>query len=122
MFTKNAPSFLLDSDLVERQLLLILCRLFVVLFITLTGWRFESGFEFSFGSINSSPFMLVVTTLALTACYLLWLRFGHVLTRQIRVQLFIDVVLVTWLVWQTGVFISPYGALYVIIISVAGLY
>ena len=40
MFTKNAPSFLLDSELVNRQLRLILSRLLVVLFITMTGWRF----------------------------------------------------------------------------------
>lgn len=121
MFTKNAPSFLLDSELVNRQLRLILFRLLVVLFVTLTGWRFEGDARFSFGSLTSSATLLVLTTLLLTGLYLVWLRFGHVLTRQIRVQLFIDVGLVTWLVSQTGVFISPYGALYVILICLAGL-
>src|SRR4051794_20887726 len=109
MFTKNAPSFLLDSELARHQLLLILCRLIVVLFIALTAWRFESDIQFSVSSLGTSPALLVVATIALSGGYLIWLRFGHVLTRQIRTQLVVDVLLVTWLVWQTGVFISPYG-------------
>jgi two-component system sensor histidine kinase PilS (NtrC family) len=61
--------------------------------------------------------------LALSAVYLLLLRFSPLpLVTQAAVQLALDVLLVTWLVWATGSFYSPYSALYIVVISVAGLF
>jgi len=41
---------------------------------------------------------------------------------QARVQICLDVLLVTWLVWISGNISSPYAALYIVIISVASLF
>src|SRR6185295_177065 len=41
---------------------------------------------------------------------------------QARLQILLDVLLVTWLVWNTGNVNSPYAALYIVIISVASLF
>ena len=41
---------------------------------------------------------------------------------QARTQLFFDVLLITWLVWMTDDLRSPYTALYILLISVAGFF
>src|SRR5213075_3016112 len=41
---------------------------------------------------------------------------------QARLQIAFDVLLATWLVWNTGYVNSPYAALYIVIISFASLF
>ncbi len=61
--------------------------------------------------------------LALSALYAGALRFTSLPLRwQAGAQFFVDVLLVTWLVWATGDLRSPYAALYILIISVVGLF
>jgi len=65
---------------------------------------------------------IILTVVGLTILYvaarLLWKNY----LAQARFQFFVDVLLVTWLVWSTGNVSSPYAALYVVIISVASLF
>jgi two-component system sensor histidine kinase PilS (NtrC family) len=65
---------------------------------------------------------IIVTVVGLTIVYcalrLLWKNY----LAQARLQLFADILLVTWLVWATGNVSSPYAALYVVIISIASLF
>jgi two-component system, NtrC family, sensor histidine kinase PilS len=64
-----------------------------------------------------------LTCLALASVYALLLRFSrlpHAL--QAAIQFALDALLVTWLVWATGNFYSPYSALYIVVISIAGLF
>lgn len=65
---------------------------------------------------------IILTVAALTLIYvvarLLWKDF----LAQARIQFFVDVVLVTWLVWATGNVHSPYAALYIVVISIASLF
>src|SRR2546421_2617654 len=67
-----------------------------------------------------APIILTVAglTLIYSAAHLLWKNF----LAQARVQFFVDVFLVTWLVWATGNVHSPYAALYIVVISVASLF
>ena len=58
----------------------------------------------------------------LTIIYSLAHRFTRSLLFQARIQVFIDIVLVTWLVWNTDVIHSPYIALYIVIIAVSSLF
>ncbi|MFN3330207.1 MAG: two-component system sensor histidine kinase NtrB, partial [Pyrinomonadaceae bacterium] len=41
---------------------------------------------------------------------------------QTRIQLAVDLILITWLVWQTGDIGSPYVALYMVVISITALF
>lgn len=68
---------------------------------------------------DTLPIFVAVVTLSL--CYAIALRFNSRLRLQASIQLFIDVALVTWLVWATGDITSPYTVLYIIIIAVSSL-
>ncbi len=65
-------------------------------------------------------FLLIVS--CLTIVYFLAHRFSRTLLFQARIQLTIDILLVTWLVWTSDVIHSPYTALYIVIIAVASLF
>jgi two-component system sensor histidine kinase PilS (NtrC family) len=67
-----------------------------------------------------APIVLTVAAFTLICCgaRLLWKNF----LAQARIQLFVDVFLVSWLVWATGNVHSPYAALYIVVISIASLF
>lgn len=67
-----------------------------------------------------TPIILTVAglTLVYSVARLLWKNY----LAQARLQFFVDVLLVSWLVWTTGNVGSPYVALYVVIISIASLF
>src|SRR4030095_14008743 len=67
-------------------------------------------------------FLLLVIVGALTAAYFLAYRSSGRLLLQARLQIAIDVLLVTWLVWQSGASNSPYISLYIVIIAVSSLF
>ena len=90
----------------------------VLLFILNALWTKTRNPEQSL----SQGFLLLVIIGSLTALYFLIYRFSHRLLFQARLQLAIDVVLVTWLVWQSGVINSPFIALYIVIIAVSSLF
>lgn len=66
------------------------------------------------------PPLLIVC--GLTAIYALAHRFSQTLLFQARIQFVVDILLVTWLVWNTDVIHSPYIALYILIISTSSLF
>lgn len=66
--------------------------------------------------------MLLMIVGGLTAVYFLIYRFFERLLFQARLQLAIDVLLVTWLVWHSDVINSPYIALYIVVISVSSVF
>lgn len=72
-------------------------------------------------SINKS-IGLLTTVACLTILYTLIFRLSKKILFQARFQLAVDVMLVTWLVWDSGVIQSPYVALYILIISVSSLF
>jgi two-component system sensor histidine kinase PilS (NtrC family) len=74
------------------------------------------------GSAGRGSLMIFVVVVALSAAYALALRFFRRLRLQAGIQILIDVLLVTWLVWVTGDIHSPYAALYIITISIASIF
>jgi len=72
-------------------------------------------------SINKSLGLLTIVA-CLTICYALLFRLSRNILIQARFQLAIDVLLVTWLVWNSNVIQSPYVALYIVIIAVSSLF
>src|SRR3954466_9806483 len=91
----------------------------VLLLISAIAWR-SSVQAFSAIKTNLAP--VIVTVAGLTIVFsLLRITWKNFLA-QARLQILLDVLLVTWLVWNTGYVNSPYAALYIVIISVASLF
>jgi hypothetical protein len=72
-------------------------------------------------SINKSLGLLTIVA-CLTIAYALIFRLSKNILYQARFQLTVDVLLVTWLVWNSNVIQSPYVALYIVIIAVSSLF
>jgi two-component system sensor histidine kinase PilS (NtrC family) len=111
----------------ERRWLWMLVAGRVVLALLLLGagvlWSgLSSGATGDAGRLTGTQ-PVALLALALSALYALALRFSSLsTTTQAGMQFALDVLLVTWLVWVTGNFYSPYSALYMVVISVAGLF
>ncbi len=93
----------------------------VLLLLISVLWKRSAPGPSLINSLNIvAPILLTVAALTLIygAAHLLW---KDCLT-QARIQFFVDVFLVTWLVWATGNVHSPYAALYIVVISVASLF
>ena len=79
------------------------------------------------GGTETSSFrralLVALVVLVLSVVYALLLRFTRLpLRAQAAAQFFFDVLLITWLVWATGDLHSPYSALYIVVIAVAGIF
>jgi two-component system, NtrC family, sensor histidine kinase PilS len=72
-------------------------------------------------SINKSLLLLTIVA-CLTIVYTVFFRLSKNILVQARIQLAVDVLLVTWLVWNSDVIQSPYIALYIVIIAVSSLF
>ena len=72
-------------------------------------------------SINKSLVLLTIVA-CLTIAYALIFRLSKNILAQARFQLAIDILLVTWLVWNFAVVQSPYIALYIVIIAISSLF
>ncbi len=92
----------------------------VLLFFGAVIWRWNTSH--GPGNPISDVLPIIVTVAALTAIYsvarVVWKNY----TSQANIQILLDIVLVTWLVWVTGNARSPYAALYIVIISLASLF
>lgn len=112
-----------QSTLGRRLWWLILGRALTVILLLLIGaaWKWSAvGLGFINAGSTSTPLILAV--IGLTGIYCLARASWKSFLLQARLQFFFDVLLVTWLVWITGTSGSPYAALYIGVISAAGLF
>src|SRR5437764_1903791 len=72
-------------------------------------------------TINKSLSLLTIVAV-LTILYSLIFRLSKNILFQARFQIAVDVLLVTWLVWNSNVIQSPYIALYILIIAISSLF
>src|SRR5690242_12795085 len=72
-------------------------------------------------AINKSLVLLTIVA-GLTIVYAIVFRLSRNILAQARFQLAVDALLVTWLVWSSGVIQSPYIALYILIIALSSLF
>ena len=93
-------------------------RLVTALLLSIVGtlWTGQAS-----QSINKSLGLLTIVA-CLTILYALIFRLSKNILYQARFQLAVDVLLVTWLVWNSNVIQSPYIALYIVIIAVSSLF
>jgi two-component system sensor histidine kinase PilS (NtrC family) len=90
----------------------------ILLFFARAVWIFGSNFA-AWPRLLSPLFVVG----GLTAIYVLALKFSRALLLQARVQIFIDIILVTWLIWTTtDVIHSPYIAIYIVVIGASSLF
>jgi two-component system sensor histidine kinase PilS (NtrC family) len=71
---------------------------------------------------NSRSIKLLMVVAAFTIVYAIIFRISRNIGLQARFQLTVDILIVTWLVWHSGVIQSPYIALYIVIIATSSLF
>src|ERR1044072_6760822 len=102
---------------------LIVGRLMVVFFLLAAVWIWKSGrLALSFENIPQGLFYVFIISVSLTIIYFLALKFFPFREWQIRLQILVDIALVTQLVWQTGDVNSPYITIYTVLICVASFF
>ena len=68
----------------------------------------------------TSLFLFFLVSISLNCTYHLVAYFNKNHVEQRRIQFLIDVMLITWLVWETGDINSPYVSLYIVLICLSG--
>jgi two-component system sensor histidine kinase PilS (NtrC family) len=100
---------------------LIFGRMALIFVLLLASWWWTGSYlQQSTGTFPTGLFLFFLVSIALTGIYHVVAYFDNNYGRQRRVQFFIDVLLVTWLVRETGDINSPYVSLYIVLICVAG--
>jgi two-component system sensor histidine kinase PilS (NtrC family) len=111
------------ASLGPRLWWLILGRVAALVLLLLAGALWTRGtFGSSVPSSLRAVLPIILAVVGLTAIYCATHLLSQSYLTQARIQFFIDVLIVTWLVWNTGNVSSPYAALYIVIISIASLF
>lgn len=118
---------LANSRQMQRIQTLIIGRLLAIFLLLVTSWLWFSGtlrisLEAFPEGLLFGLLLVFVISVGLTVAYFFLLRLNKNFAWQIRVQFFLDVLLITWLVWRTGDLTSPYITLYIVLISVASFF
>src|SRR4030095_8288105 len=96
---------------------LIVGRLFTALLLFVFGLLWNRP-----DSLPSNSLVLLTTVTAFTIIYSVIWRLSRNTLLQAKFQLACDVLLVTWLVWESNVIQSPYVALYIVVIAASSLF
>jgi two-component system sensor histidine kinase PilS (NtrC family) len=114
-FTKSEPERL------ERMQRLIFGRLALIFLLLLASWWWTGSYlQERTGTFPTSLFLFFLVSIALTGIYHLVAYFNSDHQKQRVVQFSIDVILITWFVWETGDVNSPYVSLYIVLICLSG--
>jgi two-component system sensor histidine kinase PilS (NtrC family) len=106
-------------SLAQKLWWLIAGRVSAALFLFLARAIWLHGSNTQAWAVTLSPLLIVI---ALTAIYAFARTFSSALLLQARVQFFIDIFLVTWLLWTTDVIHSPFIAVYIVVIAASSLF
>ncbi len=105
------------------MLTLIVGRLMVIFLLLVATWVLSSGtLKLSFENFPQGVFLVFLISVGLTIVYFFLLRLNNNYALQVRIQFFLDALLISWLVWRTGDVSSPYITLYIVMISVASFF
>ncbi|HVF31367.1 MAG TPA: ATP-binding protein [Pyrinomonadaceae bacterium] len=100
---------------------LIFGRLALVFLLLLASWWWTGSYLGErTETFPTGLFLFFLCSVVLTGIYHVIAYFDRDYPLQKRFQFFIDVVLVTWLVWETGDINSPYVSLYIVLICLSG--
>lgn len=102
---------------------LILGRILVSTLILAATWIWQGTYlMLKEDALATSLVALYAIVVTLTVGYFLLKRANGNLIGQVKIQIWIDLLLISWLVWQTGGHLSPYITLFIIVTSVAGYF
>ncbi|MBK8811616.1 MAG: PAS domain S-box protein [Acidobacteria bacterium] len=119
----EATSWLTEGKMTRKLQNLIIGRLLATFLLLVASWVWNSGrLKLSFDEFPRGLFFVFLISVGLTIVYFFVLRMSQNYRWQVRVQFFLDSLLITWLVWRTGDLTSPYIMLYIVLISVAGFF
>ncbi|MEP6705829.1 MAG: PAS domain-containing protein, partial [Acidobacteriota bacterium] len=100
---------------------LIFGRLTLIFLLLLASWWWTGSYlQQTTDKFPTSLFLFFIVSISLTGAYHVAAYFSRNYFWQRRVQFFVDVLLVTWLVWETGDINSPYTSLYIVLICLSG--
>jgi len=123
MFSLDEKAATANSKQIQRIQTLIIGRLLAIFLLLVTSWFWYSGkLQLSFETFPQGLFLVFLIAVGLTIVYFFLLRLSKNFSWQIRIQFFLDALLITWLVWRTGDLTSPYITLYIVLISVASFF
>lgn len=112
-----------NSRQMQRIQTLVIGRLMAIFLLLVTSWFWYSGtLRLSFDNFPEGIFLVFLISVGLTIVYFFSLRLSTNYVSQVRIQFFLDALLITWLVWRTGDLTSPYITLYIVLISVASFF
>ena len=110
-----------DPERLERMQRIIFGRLALIFLLLLASWWWTGSYlSQTTGAFPTSLFFFFLVSIALTAIYHVVAYFSHDYLWQRRIQFFVDILLITWLVWETGEINSPYRSLYIVLICLSG--
>ena len=100
---------------------LLFGRLALMCLLLLGSWWWVGSYlQPSNGTFPTGLFIFFLVAFALTGIYHVVAWFNSDYATQRRLQFFVDIFLVTWLVRETGDVGSPYVSLYIVLICLAG--
>lgn len=123
MFSLDEKYFSANIKSTQKIQTLIVGRLLVVLLLLVTKWFWNTGnFRISPETFPRGIFLVFVLSIGLTIIYFFVLRYNQSFIWQIRFQLILDALSITWLIWRTGDITSPFISLYIVLISVSSVF
>ncbi|CAN5448526.1 ATP-binding protein [soil metagenome] len=123
MFSLDENRFSANTKPAQKIQTLIVGRLLIVFLLFVVKWIWNSGYTtFSFNSYPRGLFPVLLITVGLTSIYFLASRLIYNYAWQVRIQLFLDALLITWLVWRSGDITSPFISLFILIISLSSIF
>ena len=110
-----------EPERLEHMQRFLFGRLALVFLLLLGSWWWIGSYlRPSNGAFPTGLFLFFLVSIALTGVYHVIAWFNRDYGSQKRLQFFVDIFLVTWLVRETGDIASPYISLYIVLICLAG--
>lgn len=123
MFSLNEKENRSNSGFTQQIQTLIIGRLLVIFLLLVASWVWNSGrLKLSFDNFPQGLFLVFLISVGLTIIYFFVLRLSKNYKWQVRVQFLTDILLITWLIWRTGMATSPYITLFILLISVSSIF
>ena len=118
--TGDGARYTQRSSLERKLWWLIVGRLVAALILMVVSalWTRSAAGQHPWGKTVT----VLTVLICLTISYSLAHRFTRTLFFQAALQFTVDIVLVTWLVWNSNVIHSPYTALYIVIIALSSVF
>ena len=123
MFSLDENRFYANIKPAQKIQTLIVGRLFVVFLLFVIKWFWNGRYtNFSFDAYPHGLFPVLLITVGLTVIYFFAAKLIDNYAWQVRIQLFLDAISITWLVWRSGDITSPFISLFIVIISLSSIF